>query len=276
MRKQLKAVLFVLLALILPSLSLAQVGQPLTQTTLTATIGSGTQCFQLASVSGISGFGPGILNPVGGTAAGTGNITDLYIDRELMQVISVNAAGKNVCVLHGQGGSQASAHAVGTMVLAGPPGAFFNYNPEGFCGGTNVAQIGSSQSNPPQFNPWVNQTQGTTWICSTITNTWTPGFVNLFGETNVPTTAVTSAATIVPTGPLFHITGTVSMVNITTPVGCNATAVGGCQFTAICDAVCVWTAAGNISVASGTVVAGSSITFTWDAKNSKWVPSTTT
>lgn len=258
----------------------AQSGTALTQTTLSATIGSGTQCFQLASVTGISGFGPGIVNPVGGTAAGTGNITDIYIARELMQVISVNATAKVVCVLRGQGGSQSSPHAAGVMVLAGTPGAFFNYDPEGFCAGTNVAQIGSSQSNPPAFTPWVNQRTSAQWICSTITNTWVPGFGNpgISGTPVAQTATVPAAAGVVlPSGPLFVISGAGAITGFTIPVGCNATAVGACSFTVIAAAgsTWTWTAAGNIMTA-GTGTAGHTFVFTWSASLSKFVPSALT
>lgn len=269
--KKLLAVLALALFAVVPAFG--QSGTALVQTTLSATIGSGTQCFQLASVTGISGFGPGIVNPVGGTASGTGNISDIYIDRELMQVVSVNAAAKVVCVLHGQGGSQAAPHAVGTAVLVGPPGAFFNYDPEGFCGGTNVAQIGSSQSNPPQFTPWVNQRTGYQWICSTISNTWVAGFQNTWpvGQT---ATVPAAAGVVLPSGPLFVISGAGAITGFTIPVGCNATAVGSCSFTVIAAAgsTWTWTAAGNIMTA-GTGTAGHSFTFTWSASLSKFVPS---
>lgn len=267
--------LFSLAALILASAIGVQAQTALTQTTTSAIVNQGSTSFQVASVTGITGFGA-INNAVGGTTSGNANTIDLYIDRELMQVVSVNTTAKTVQVLRGQGGSQASAHASGAMVLAGPPAAFLNYDPEGYCGGK--VGTGASPSNPPQYTPWVNQRTGAQFLCSTITLTWTPGFSGggATSMANVPNTAVASATTIVPTGPLFHLTGTTSVVNITQPIGCNATAVGGCQFTAICDAVCTWSAAGNISVAAGTVVAGTSITFTWDAKNSKWVPSVVT
>lgn len=192
--------------------------------------------------------------------------SELYVDRELMGVISVNTTTKVVQVVRGIEGTQVSDHASGTMVLAGPPSAFQKYDPAGSC--TTASTL---------FTPWVNTVNGAQWLCSTITLTWAPGFNNpLVPIVNIPNTAVASATTILPTGPLFHLTGTTSVVNVTQPVGCNATAQGGCQFTAICDGVCTWSAAGNIAVAAGTVVAGTAITFIWDAKNSKWVPNVVT
>lgn len=249
----------------LPSLAFGQTA--LTTTTLSNNMSAAALTIQLASVTGISGFGPGITNPTGGTAAGTGNITDIYIDRELMQVVSVNTTAKVVSVLRGQGGSQASAHASGDMVIIGPPGSFYNYDPEGLCIGTG--------STPAQYTPWVNQRTSAQWLCSSVTNTWVPGWQNpgISGSPIAVTAAVASAAgQVTPSGPLFHITGALAITGFLIPVGCNATAVGGCSFTVIPDGTFTWTTANNIALA-GTAVVNKALTFTWDAKNSKWVPS---
>lgn len=275
MKKLTRAVLLILAALVLPVCMLAQT--PLTQTSLSASIGSGTACFQVASVTGISGFGPGIVNPVGGTSAGSGNISDLYIDRELMQVVSVNATAKVVCVLHGQGGSQASPHVSGVMVLAGPPSAFFDYNPEGFCGGTSVSTLGSSQSNPPAFTPWVNQRTGEQWICSTDTLTWVPGFHGPYGglanSTASAGTLASAAGTNAVLGPVFAISGTNAIVTFTPPIGFDASAVGGGCFTVIPKGIFTWTAAGNISIAGTTTAITQNVSFCWNPYTSKWIPS---
>lgn len=272
-----KKVLFALALLFFPVFCSAQTGQALTQTTTVAIISAGQNCFTLTSVAGISGFGPGINNPVAGTSAGTGNITDIYIDRELMQVVSTNTAAKVVCTLRGQGSSQASPHQAGTMVLIGPPGAFFNYDPEGYCGGpVGGVNFGGGPSNPPQFTPWVNQRTGSQWLCSTISSTWVPGFINpLAGDFPGQTTTVPAAAgVVVPSGPLFIISGAGAITGFTVPVGCNANAVGACSFTVIAAAgsTWTWTAAGNIMTA-GTGTAGHMFTFTWSASLSKFVPS---
>jgi hypothetical protein len=79
---------------------------------------------------------------------------------------------------------------------------------------------------------------------------------------------VASAATITPTSPIFHVTGTTATVNINLP----ANLVQG-QFTAIADGIWTWTAAGNVAVAGTVTTAGSSVTFTYDAGTSKWYPS---
>ena len=269
------------LALFCPAPSLAQ-QQTMTQTTLSSAVtgpsfysGTGATSalqttIQLASTTGV------VAPVLPGTPS-----TVLYIGREAMGVFAVNTTTGFVTVTRGYLGTQAAPHPSGDMVLVAP-----NYAATVAQGGNPIPN-GLFSQDPPQngtctpagipTTPWVNVITGAQWLCSTITNTWIPGFNNpLVSTFNVPNTAVASATTILPTGPLFHLTGTTTVQTITTPVGCDATAVGGCSFTMICDGVCVWNASGNIAVASGTVVAKTTITFIWDAVNSKWYPSSAT
>lgn len=204
--------------------------------------------------------------------------TIIYVGREAMGVFQVNTTLNTVLVNRGYLGTTASPHANGDMVLYGP-----NYAVTLATGG-NPLPSGLFQIDPPQganctaantpTTPWVNVLSGAQWLCSSQTNTWVPGFNNpLYPMAAAPTASVASVAgTTLPSGPLFHVTGTNAITGWTTPVGCNATAVGGCSFTIIPDAVCTWTAAGNIALA-GSCVVNKALTFTWDAKNSKWVPS---
>lgn len=83
---------------------------------------------------------------------------------------------------------------------------------------------------------------------------------------------VAGAATNVATGPYFHLTGTVAMVNLTAPAG----VVEGGEITIIFDgsaAGLTWTAAGNIAVAGTATTAGSAVTFVFDSGSAKWHPS---
>jgi hypothetical protein len=252
----------------------------LTQTTLASSVSgpamyAGTsptidQVVFLASVTGISA-----------PALPGSPVSVIYVGREAMGVFTVNTSLKSVGVFRGYLGTYASPHPSGDLVLisnvystnqafgANPlPSGFFNVDPP---------QNGGCTTGNTPTTPWVNVLTGAQWLCSTISKTWVPGFNNpLSAVSSVPNTAVASASTILPTGPLFHLTGTTTVATITQPVGCNATAVGYCSFTAICDGVCAWSAAGNINVASGVMVAGQSVTFIWDAVNSKWVPSVVT
>jgi len=163
------------------------------------------------------------------------------------------------------------------MVLAGQCTWFQHNDPGG--GRYPGSGIGGVACTPSaqQVTPWVNIYTGAEWLCSSITSTYVPGFNNgLNASAPVPTTAVASATTILPSGPFFHLTGTTSVTTITTPVGCSATTVNGCQFTVICDGICTWASSGNIATAAGTVVAGTQVTFTWNPATSKWYPNTAT
>src|SRR6202161_2234110 len=269
--KNIKAVLLILAALLFPTFASAQGGTALTYTTTSAIVTAGSSSFQLASVTGISGFGRGINSPTGGTVAND-NITDIYIDRELMQVISVNTTAKTVFVLRGQGGSQAAAHASGANVIIGPPSAFLDYDPEGYCAAiTGVPGINQQYGNPPQYTPWINQRTSNQWICSTVTSVWVPGYGNP-GVSGTPaglTTAAASATTTLPSGPLFTVTGTTAIATITLPSGFQ----NGQSITIRFSGVDTWTAAGNIAVAGTNTTAGTYVTFTYNTATSKWSPS---
>jgi hypothetical protein len=266
--KTLKLAVLALAALLLPSLSLGQTGTALTITTTTAIVNQGSTSFALTSVTGITGVGA-INNAVGGTTGGNANTTDLYIDRELMQVVSVNTTAKTVTVLRGQGGSQASPHASGAVVYAGPPQAFLNFDPEGYCGGATGTGFGPT--NPGQFNPTINQRTSMQWICSTVTKVWVAGFGNPGVSGTIPglTTAVASATTIATTGPFFTVTGTTAIATITAPANIQ----DGQSITIKFSGVDTWTAAGNIAVLGTNTTAGTYVTFTWNATTSKWSPS---
>lgn len=83
---------------------------------------------------------------------------------------------------------------------------------------------------------------------------------------------VAGAATNVATGALFHLTGTVAMVNLTAP----ANYIEGTPITIVFDgsaAGLTWTAAGNIAVAGTATTAASAVSFTFDSGSAKWHPS---
>jgi hypothetical protein len=206
-------------------------------------------------------------------------VSEIYVGREAMGVLSFNSTTGIVQVKRGDLSTQAAPHPSGDMVLVAPayqstlqyggnpqPNGFFAQDPP--MGGSCVP------SGTPA-TPWVNVLSGAQALCSTITNTWIPGYVNpLATVVDVPNTAVASATTILPTGPLFHLTGTTPVTTITTPVGCNATAVGGCQFAMIVDTgtASQFGTGGNLEIGAAiTTLTGKAYTFIWDAKNSKWV-----
>ena len=227
----------------------------LTQTTLAADVSNSSTTVQLASVTNVTG----VI---------TSNNTDLYIDRELMQVVAVN--GKVVSVLRGVSGTQAAAHRASNMVLAGAPAAFVNFDPEGSC--STTAPKSPTENVPAQ--PTINTRTGNQWLCSSLTSTWVPGFGNP-GTSGTPianTALVADAAGLItPSGPQFEVgAGTNAVTGFNIPVGCNATVRGGCEFTVIPTSAWTWTTANNIAT-SGTAVANLAITFRWDATSSKFI-----
>lgn len=255
-----KAVLAVLLAFA-PMLAFGQ-ANTLSQTTLSAAVTSSANIITVASATGITA-------PTGAP----GTATSLYVldtagMGELMTVTAVN--GTTISVTRGSSGTSGQAHVSGAMVLAGRPNWFYVSDIGGACTTANTL-----------VTPYLNVRNGNEWLCSTVTKTWVPGFGNTFTTDDAaPTTAVASAAGLItPSGPLFHVTGSLAITGFNIPVGCNATAVGQCSFTIIPDAVFTYTAANNIGLAStglnaGTavVVVNQPIMFIWDAKNSKFLP----
>lgn len=260
----------------LASLGFAQGGQnAITQTTLAAAVTgpsfySGTTpteqtAVSLASVSGISAP----------TLPGT-PVSVIYVDREAMGVFAVNSSTNVVIVKRGYLGTYESPHRSGDMVLVAPaynsanggnpvPSGFYNVDPP-FGGSCTALVVPTSL--------WLNVLTGAQWLCSTVTNTWVPGFNNQMAGIGQPVTAaVVAATTITPSGPFFHLTGATVVTTIATPVGCNATAVGGCTFSVISDTgtASQLSTGGNLSIAAAiTTVTGKIYTFVWDAANSKW------
>jgi hypothetical protein len=86
-------------------------------------------------------------------------------------------------------------------------------------------------------------------------------------QAQVTAKVASAAAAILPSGPLFHVDGTLAVTGFTVPVGGV-----GASFSIIPDAVFTWTTAGNIALA-GSAVVNKLLTFTWDATNSKYIPS---
>jgi len=257
-----KVALSILFLFACTGLSYAQA--TLTQTTLSAAVGGGGQGTGYSGLNTASSNTIVLASTSGVTAATNGTpTTAVYVDTELMGVLTVNSTTGQVTVERGIGGTKETAHASGAMALIGTMGTtsqFAAFDPSGACLSTGIIST-----------PLLNVINGNQWLCSSVTGTWVPGWRNNSGQAKAVTTAVASAAgQVTPSGPLFHITGALAITGFLTPVGCDATAVGGCQFVVIPDGAFTWTTANNIALA-GTAVVNKAITFMWDATNSKWV-----
>lgn len=224
----------------------------LTQTTLAGAITAGQTQLPVASTTGMS--------------APTNNFAQyLYVidpdttKGELMAIVSVPSSTQVVVSRLDQ---FKTAHATGSLVLIGTVDqsiqqAFQEYDPSGAVAAAAV-----------QISPWVNAVNGNQWVRGT-TGTWVPGWNNPSSISGATATVASAAGTIIPSGRLFHVTGTEAITGFV-----NASMIGftGGSFTIIPDAIFTWTTADNIGLA-GTAVVGRALTFTWDSTAAKWWPS---
>lgn len=118
----------------------------------------------------------------------------------------------------------------------------------------------------PFFTPWLNATNGNQWLQG-INGQWVPGFNNPSAQKGVTAAVASVAGFILPSGPLFHVTGALAITGITIPVG-----FAGGSFTIIPDGTFTFTNANNITVA-GTAVVNRPLTFTYDSSTLKFSPS---
>ncbi len=236
----------------------------LTQTTLSAAIVPNQNVFTVAAATNITA-------PVGNINQQIYVIGPGQARGELMSVVAVSGTSITVSRL-----DEFKAYwPSGSLVLIGPSpvsgsgfagmvlgGGFQSYDPPG-----GSASQNSNAASAVLYTPWVNVTTGAQWVWSAILSAWVPGWQNT-NSPGVSTAVASTAGAVVPTGPLFHITGTAAITGFTAPVGFAN--IG--QFTVIPDGTFTWVTSGNIALA-GTAVVNKTITFTWDGTNSKWVPS---
>jgi hypothetical protein len=230
-----------LVLLLIAFAGVSQAQTALTQTTLSAAVNSSSNRVVVASATGV-----------------TANSTMLFIDNEALFVTGVN--GTTLSVVRGQFGTKGFGHISGAGVLLGPPNAFISYEPSGSC--TNGQGLFL-------YSPVVNVVTGNQWLCSTVTGKIIPGFLNVADPPGVSTAVASAAGVIVPSGPLFHITGALAITGFTIPVGFDPK--GGGQICAIPDGTFTTTAAGNIALAS-TAVVSKTLCWTYDANTAKFYP----
>ena len=264
--KNLKNLLILSGLLLAATMSLAQATAAnllLTATSLSAAVTSNsTTSFTLASSTGV-------------VAAST----VLYVDDGTGgngEAVFVNAVGSGgqVSVTRGYNGAQTNHHLAGAVVLFGPANAFVATDPSGSCTAS------------ASFTPTVNilggsngQKGGNQWICSSITNSWVPGYFNTQRPAGVTTAVASAAGAVNPSGPLFHVTGTAAITawgsSTTAGLGAgggSATQSYGAPFCVIPDGAFTTTATNNIAKAS-TAVVNRPLCFTFDATNKLYVPS---
>lgn len=238
-------------AVLFAAISAAAFGQTaLTQTSLSAAIPSNVNSIVVASATNIA------------VTSGTTNGAVLYIvdigatQGELAYVTSVT--GTTIGVRRGMNGTKAVAHANTAMVLVGPPGSFYSTDAQGSCTTASTA-----------YTPYVNVANGRQWLCSSATNVlaWVPGWQNTAAPVAATATVASAAGVILPSGPLFTVSGALAITGFTIPVGFKSG-----SFSIIPTGAFTWTTAGNVGLA-GTAVVGRVLTFTWDPVAGKFYPS---
>lgn len=221
----------------------------LTQTTLSAAITVNQTVFSVASATNLSsptnGFFQKIYVVDPGSTVG-----------ELMTVLAVSGTTVTVSRLD----EYKSKHLSGALVIINPidssvANGFLDTDPP------------SVPDTAPVLTWVINVTDGTQWLYSSVTASWVPGFNNTTAPTQVTAAVASAAGAILPSGPLFHVTGTAAVTGFTRP---NGFASG--TFTIIPDGVFTWTT-GDASIAlAGTAVVSKALTFVWDSNVSKWYP----
>ena len=226
------------------------------QTTLAAAINHKATTISVASATGISA-----------PTNATGSQQKLYIidpDQTKGELMIVASAPNGLFIPVSRLDEFKASHTSGSIVLIAPLdptlGGFQEFDPSG-----NPSVTGSYPG-APVITPWLNVTNGNQWLQG-ILGQWVPGFNNVSASKGVTAAVASAAGAIIPSGPLFHVTGALAVTGFTIPVG-----FAGGSFTIIPDGAFTFTNAGNIGVA-GTAVVNRALTFQWDSNVSKFFPS---
>jgi hypothetical protein len=225
----------------------------LTQTTLTAALTSGSSTIAVAAATGIVGPTNGFLQ----------KLYVIPLNGQKGELMSVVAAPSGLQVPVSRLDEFKMTFPSGSIVLiASVDPTIVSFH------GTNPTGVPGAGSEAAQTTPYVNVVTGEIWLVGIGGGQWVPGWNNPAAVNPGTSTALASAASqLTPTGPLFHVTGTLAITGWLLPVG-----FAGGAFTVIPDAIFTWTSANNIAV-SGTAVVNRPLTFTYDTNTSKWYPS---
>lgn len=220
----------------------------LTQTTLSGAVTASQMVLPVASATGIS--------------APTNNIRQqLYLVNpettkgELVDVIGVN--GTQISIARNSLFRQSFVS--GAIVIIGQSPTLQS---QGFGSFGEVDPVGSVTAAAVTTAPFINVTNGNQWLRS-IDGLWVPGFNNASANKGTTAAVASAAGAIIPSGPLFHVTGTAAVTGFTIPVGFS-----GGSFSIIPDGAFTFTTAGNIALA-GTAVVSRVLTFTYDSNAAK-------
>ncbi len=227
----------------------------LTSTTLAAALSNSANLLTVASASGIYAPQSGGINQ------------KLYVinpETTKGELMDVTPGINGVSISVARNSLFRQAFISGAYVIIGQsPGneaiglgpSFFEYDPVGAVTAVNVP-----------ITPWINVTNGNQWLRS-VDGLWVPGFNNPASDKGITATVASFAGFILPSGPLFHVTGAEAVTGFTLPVGFT-----GGSFSIIPDGTFTWTNANNIAL-GGTAVVNKTLTFTWSSQDGKFTPS---
>lgn len=237
----------------------------LTQTTISASINQIATVLTVVSATGISA-------PVNNVRQSLYVVNPDQTFGEVMDVLAVN--GLQVTVNRVTTAMNRQQFYTGSIVIIGPVptsglysggeiigSGFQEFDP---VGNPNIA---GSYPGAPVYTPWINTANGNQWLQG-INGQWVPGWNNPSTQKGITAAVASAAGPVVPSGPLFHITGNSAITGFTPPVG-----FAGGSFTVIPDGTFTWTTGDGSIALAGTAVVSKSITFTWDSNAAKWYPS---
>lgn len=200
-----------------------------------------------------------------GIVAPTNNISQqLYLINpdttmgELMNVVSISGTQITVARLS----EYRQAFASGSAVVIG----FSPANPWQGSGFFNTNPYGTLASGSEPAVPYINVVTGEQWLRS-LTGVWVPGWNTPTSIKGVTTAVASANGAILPSGPLFHVTGTNTVTSFTVPVG-----FAGGSFQTINDAAWQTTAGNNIG-STTTAVATEVTTWVYDSDAGKFYAS---
>ncbi len=215
----------------------------LTQTTLSGAVSKSANFLPVAANTGITA-------PVNNISQKIYVINPNTTKGELMTVVSVSGTQIGVSRLDEfrQGFISGAIVVIGVSPASPWVTSFHEFNP---VGAVTAAEV--------EVTPWINAVTGEQWLRGTD-GLWVSGWNNPTSIKGLTTDVASFAGFVLPTGPLFHMTGSAAVTGITIPVGFS-----GGSFTTINDAAWTWTKTNNLGDA-GTAVALETTTFTWDSK----------
>lgn len=214
---------------------------------------------------------------VGATTAGTGPFS---LTGQTSSSIPATPQSSNTTLFFPASGGPAGEDASGN-VYAMPSATILNAPANGFWAGPTSGSNASPTYRAITYSDFPALTSGHLLVgnSSVATDTALSGDCTLASSGAISCSnildskigpAIASAATIAPTTPIVHITGTTTITTITPPSRCGSSGVG-CLVRLIPDGLWSTGTTGNIAIAS-TAVVSRVLMMVYDPTTGKWYP----